>query len=183
MLPLDSSRWLTLRASPGGNGEFAARLLRELRDGKEENWAELYEQTCHQFTLRGELAYAVVPHVVEIATHLPVHQQLWPLVIAGSVAACQMAFPSSSPPIPYDLTDDYAASAQVALQLATAALNVADWRRGEVAQLLGVVAALHGHCDLALHLLLHGGSDGDLSCPECGEYIRLRENRSTNHIH
>jgi hypothetical protein len=39
-----------------------------------------------------------------------------------------------------------------------------------------VVAALQGHCDLAIHLFLHGGSDYDLHCPECGEYIRWREN-------
>jgi hypothetical protein len=28
---------------------------------------------------------------------------------------------------------------------------------------------------LAIHLFLHGGSDDDLNCPECGEYIRWRE--------
>jgi hypothetical protein len=59
--------------------------------------------------------------------------------------------------------------------MATAALAVPGWRRGEVLELLGVVAAFQGNCDLAIHLFLHGGSDYDLQCPECGEYIRWRE--------
>jgi hypothetical protein len=59
--------------------------------------------------------------------------------------------------------------------MATEALGEKGWRRGEVVELLGVVAALQGNCDLAIHLFLHGGTDCDLHCPECGEYIRWRE--------
>jgi hypothetical protein len=33
MLSLDSPRWAALRASPGGTGELAARLLRDIRAG------------------------------------------------------------------------------------------------------------------------------------------------------
>jgi hypothetical protein len=175
MVPLDSPRWATLRSSPGFNGELAARLLREIRTGTGADWAELYHQACHQFTVHGDVAYAVVPQVVDIAQRLPIRERLWPLVIAGTVEACRMAFPSTSPPVPDDLRADYEAFAQPALQMATGALSETGWRRGEVVELLGVVAAFQGHCDLAMHLFLHGGSDHDLSCPECGEYIRWRE--------
>ena len=99
MVPLDSPRWATLRSSPGFNGELAARLLQEIRAGTKLDWAELYQQVCHQFTICGDLAYAVVPHVVDIAVRLPVRDRIWPLVIAGTVAACRMAFPSSSPSV------------------------------------------------------------------------------------
>lgn len=175
MVPLDSPRWTTLRSSPGFTGELAARLIREIRAGTGVDWAELYHQACHQFTINGDLAYAVVPHVVDIAGRLPVRERLWPLLIAGTVAACREAFPSSSPPVPDDLRADYEASAQPALQMATLALSETGWPRGEVLALIGVLAAFQGNCDLAMHLFLHGGSDDDLHCPECGEYIRWRE--------
>lgn len=175
MLPLDSPRWATLRASPGGDGKLAGRLLQEIRAGTGANWAELYHQACHQFSIMGDLAYAVVPHAVDIASRLPVRDRLWPLSIAGTVVACRMAFPGSSPPVPDDLRADYEASAHIALQMATQALNETNWRRGDVVELLGIVAAFHGHCDLAMHLFLHGGSDlAKSSLPECGD-LRFSE--------
>lgn len=174
MLPLNSPRWATLKASPGGSGALAAELLRAIRAGALSEFGELYHQCCHQLTV-GEVAYAVVPHVIDIARGLPARERLEPLGIAGTVAACCRAFPSEVPPIPDDLRADYEASAQPALQLATTTLNEIGWRRGEVVELLAVVAACQGHCDLAIHLFLHGGSDHDLHCPECGEYIRWRE--------
>jgi hypothetical protein len=174
MLALDSPRWATLKASAGGTGALAARLLRDIRSGSLGEFVELYHQACHQLTV-GEVAYAVVPHVVEIAGTLPMRERVWPLVIAGTVAACCAAFPSSTPPIPDDLQAAYAQAQHAALLLATDALRECVWRPGEATELLAVVSALHGRCDLALHLFLHGGSDSDLSCPECGEYIRWSE--------
>ena len=174
MLPLDSPRWTTLNASPGGSGAQAARLLQAIRAGAICEFGELYHQCCHQLTV-GEVAYAVIPHVIDVARNLSVRERIAPLGIAGTVAACRMAFPSQAPPIPGDLRADFEGSSQSALQMATEALCERNWRRGEVVELLGVVAAYQGHCDLALHLFLHGGSDHDLSCPECGEYIRYRE--------
>jgi hypothetical protein len=174
MLALDSPRWATLKASAGGSGALAARLLQAIRAGAVSEFGELYHQCCHQLGV-GEVAYAAVPHVIDIARGLPVRERVEPLVIAGTVAACCAAFPSETPPIPDDLRADYEASARPAHLMATAALGETVWRRGEVVELLGVVAAFQAHCDLAIHLFLHGGSDYDLSCPECGEYIRWRE--------
>lgn len=174
MLSFDSPRWATLNASPGGSGALAARLLQAIRAGAVGELGELYHQCCHQLTV-GEVAYAAVPHVIDIARGLLPRGRVLPLVIAGTVAACRTAFPSQAPPIPDDLRADYEASAGPALQMATAALAEPGWRRGEVVELLGVVAAFQGHCDLAIHLFLHGRSDDDLHCPECGEYLRWRE--------
>jgi hypothetical protein len=174
MLSLDSPRWAMLKASPGGSGALTARLLQAIRAGAVSEFGELYHQCCHQLTV-GEVAYAAVPHVIDIARGLPVRGQVEPLGIAGTVAACCAAFPSQAPRIPDDLRADYEASARPALLLATAALSQVGWRRGEGVELLGVVAAFQGHCDLAIHLFLHGGSDDDLHCPECGKYIRWRE--------
>ena len=176
MLALDSPRWATLKASPGGSGALAARLLQAIRLGALNEFGELYHQCCHQLDV-GEVAYAVVPHIIDIARSLPVRKRVEPLGIVGSVAACCTAFPSQSSPVPDDLRTDYAASSRPALLMATAALSETGWRRGEVLELIAVVAAIQGHCDLAIHLFLHGGSDHDLHCPECGEYIRWREGR------
>jgi hypothetical protein len=174
MLALDSPRWATLKASPGGSGALAAQLLGAIRSGAVNEFGELYHQCCHQLTV-GEVAYAVAPHVVDIARGIPVRERVEPLGIVGSVAACCAAFPSQAPPIPDDLRAEYEASARPALLMATEALGETGWRRGDVVELLGVVAAFQGHCDLAIHLFLHGGSDNDLHCPECGEYIRWRD--------
>jgi hypothetical protein len=122
MLALDSPRWGTLKSSPGFTGELAARLLREIREGTGSDWAELYHQCCHQLGV-GEVAYAVVPHAVAIAGHVPRRDQVWPLVIAGTVAACCAAFPSRTPPVPDDLRLAYEESARSALLLATEALR------------------------------------------------------------
>jgi hypothetical protein len=119
------------------------RILREIRSGQGVDWAELHEQCCHQMTV-GEVAYAVVPHAVDIAGRIPLRERLWPLAIAGEVAACCAAFPSQTPAIPEDLSDAYKASALPALRLALDALNQQVWRPGEVTDLMGVVAAFHG---------------------------------------
>lgn len=174
MLALDSPRWAKLKASGGGTGALAARLLKAITQGSLGEFAELYHQCCHQLSV-GEVAYAATPHLIEIARTLPVRQRVAPLVIVGTVAACRAAFPSEAPAIAKEFHADYEGAAPHALQMATEALSGIGWRRGDVVELMGVVAAFQGHCNLAIHLFLHGGSDHDLSCPECGEYIRWSE--------
>jgi hypothetical protein len=173
MLALDSPRWRTLKSSPGFNGESSARLIRELRDGNKE-FAELYHQACHQFGV-GEVAYAIAPHLIDIAAGLPPRQRMWPLVITGTVAAVRAGWPRTTPPVPEDLRADYDRANVQALRMATEALrDRLQWSPGEVLELLAVVAGLHGSTDLAMHLFLLGGTD-ELSCPSCGEPIRFGE--------
>jgi hypothetical protein len=174
MLALDSPRWATLRSSPGFNGELSARLIRAVRNGDHIEFAELYHQACHQFGV-GEVAYAIVPHVIAIASGLPLRERMWPLVIAGTVAAVRAGWPQTTPPVPEDLWPDYEHANVLAMEMATEALrNRSQWSRAEVLELLAVVAGLHGSTDLAMHLFLLGGTD-ELSCPSCGEPIRFGE--------
>src|SRR5262245_10199878 len=70
MRALDSSRWETLRASGGGSGTVARRVLTEIHAGTGSDWPELYHQACHQLTV-GEVTYAVVPHAIHLAGRLP----------------------------------------------------------------------------------------------------------------
>src|SRR5262245_29221031 len=169
MLALDSSRWETLRASGGGSGTVARRVLTEIHAGTGSDWPGVPPAHSRRGDLRGRAACDPLGG----SAALP--ERFWPLGIAGTVAACRAAFPSAAPPVPDDLRADYEGAAHTALLMATAALGEPGLRRGEVVELLGVVAAFQGHSDLALHLFLHSGSDRDLHCPKCGEYIRWRE--------
>lgn len=173
MLPLDSERWAQLRSSVDADGTLAAQLLASARSDPSA-LDELHEQTCHQLSV-GEVAYAVVPHLVSLASAVDLEARIRALAIVGCVAAGAAAFPRATPPIPPDLQQDYRESLKAALPLALGVLGSESLGPGQVTDLLGTVAALRGHHNLALHLLLHGGSNDDLSCPECGEPIVFAE--------
>lgn len=168
MLALDSPRWATLRASPGGTGELAARLLRE---GLATDFDELFHQACHQFTV-GEVAYAVVPYAVALAAMLPPAERVGPLAIAGVVAACRAAFPKQSPPVPDDLRAGFEGAIADALPLAAGALGRSGWEPQQALELLATVAGLQGRGELAVHLF-GCGAEGELGCPTCGDRLRV----------
>jgi hypothetical protein len=169
MLSLESKRWAELKASPGGNGELALRLLEQARGGDAAAFDELMHQVCHQMTV-GEVAYAVVPHLVELARHPVPSDRVGALTIVGWVVASAQL--NRAPAVPADLESAYRDSQQPALVLTLRALEDSSLDRNVVLDLLGVAAALKGNPHLAIHLLLHDGY-GNLSCPECGEYIRF----------
>ncbi|MEJ2578167.1 MAG: hypothetical protein P8Z68_03615 [Kineosporiaceae bacterium] len=170
MLPLDSPRWTQLEAGPGGDGSEAVALLASVRDDDPSALPELLHQACHQFTV-GEVAYAVMPHVVALAAGLGLEPRIEALTIAGHVAAAAGVDPENTPLVPEDLAADYQACTAPVLELACRTLQAESLAPGQVTDLLGVLAAMTGRHNLAMHLLLHGGSDDELSCPECGEYI------------
>ena len=174
MLALDSKRWMQLKSSAGRDGSLAARLIASVKAGDSAALEELQHQACHQLSV-ANVAYAVVPHLVDFACDAELEIRVQALVTTGWVAATAAAFPRETPSLPEDLGKEYFESLRMALPLALRALQSDSLRPGQVTDLLGVVAALTGRCNLALHLLLHGGSDGELSCPECGEYIAWTE--------
>ncbi len=171
MLDLASPRWSQLKASPGGNGQLAATSLSRIRGGDDSAYAELQHQACHQYTL-GEVAYAVVPHLVDIASNSDIRQRVWPLSVVGAVAAARLIAPTTSPPIPPDLCDAFAAANDSARALTAEALCEVGWEIEESFQLLGAMAAFQGHGHLAMHLFSSGV---ELSCPVCGEYMKFQE--------
>ena len=173
MLPLDSPRWAVLRASPGGTGDLAARLL---RDGPAADFGELLHQACHQFTV-GEVAYAIVPHAVALAGMLPPVGRAGPLAIAGVVAACRAAYPGRVPPVPGDLRADFERAIADARPLAADALGQAGWGPQQGLELLATVAGLQGRGELALHLF-GCEAGGELACPSCGERLRVGSSRT-----
>jgi hypothetical protein len=159
---LDSPRWKTL----DGNGELAARLLQL---GAAADFAELDHQACHQLTVY-EVAYAIVPHVIAIAQQLPLPKRVWPLVIAGTVAASRSAYPHRAPAVPPDLRAEFEQANADALQLAADAIRCSVWDAEESLQLLAVIAGFQGRGELAIQLFLCVPGE-ELACPSCGERL------------
>jgi hypothetical protein len=171
MIDLDSPAWGIIPASPGGTGALAARLLRQARDGDESAYGELYHQVCHQFSV-GAVAYAAVPHLVQIARDADPRRRAQPLSIVGTVAAARAAHPTSAAPLREEWRAEYLAANAEALRLAAESLQRAGLEPADAQELVATVAALHGLTDLAMHLFLQGGVT-ELSCPVCGEVIEF----------
>lgn len=174
MLALDSPRWSKLKTAGGADGRICASLIAQVRAGSLDAMHELFEQCCHQFTVE-DVAFAVVPHLVDIASTRPASRRLDVLRTVGAVSAGRSVHRSTTPPVPADLAMEYAAANARALELATHDL-VEQLAPSHSIELLGVVAALREHGDLAMHILL-GGGNTNLSCPECGADIRFGDGR------
>jgi hypothetical protein len=167
-LPLDDPLWRDLKASPGGTGGFAAELLRQVYSDvdSEDSLTELQEQICHQNSF-GEVAYAVVPHLVEIAKRSSHDRRVQCLVSIAYTLASALEYPDVVAPSPPRLRDAYERSKLEALQLATAELCSPLKDPAESAYLLQLVAAVQGHATIAKIIL----SWPTYFCPHCGEDI------------
>jgi hypothetical protein len=168
VLPLDDPRWSELQASPGGSGETAAMLLRQLSGNgdAEDAWTELYQQICHQNSF-GEVAYAVVPHLVEIAKHAGNKRRMECLGYIASVLASALWYPESVAPVPDDLRETFEVAKEEALRLAAAELAKPMADSVASLELLKLVAAFHGHATIAI--LIEAWPD--YRCQVCGEEI------------
>jgi hypothetical protein len=162
---INSPIWTSLKGGGGGDGQLAASLLDQIYSGDESAFDELLHQVCHQFTT-SNVAYAVVPHLVNIAESSPVEKQVRPLSIIGSVvAACAI---NDSPKIPEELVEDYSKAKTQALSLTTDLLKNGALGHVDLQEMVAVVSALRGLSDLAMLIFLSGGQE-KLTCPECGE--------------
>ena len=172
MIDLESPQWKTAKASPGGNGALTADLLRQFRDGDDSAFGELYQQVCHQNTV-GEVAYLAAPQMVAIARNSLPHRRALMLGIVGSIVASMNSYPRSAAPIPDTLRAEFLASCEDARNLAGESLRQGGLAANDSFQIIGALAAFHGHYPLAL--LMNGGPQ--MSCPSCGEPIEFGERR------
>jgi hypothetical protein len=145
--------------------------LRKASGGDEETFGELYNQVCHQNSV-GEVAYFTVPHLVHIAQAAAPQLRALMLSIVGSVVASRQCYSRSAAPMPADAESEFVAAVASARSLAAMSLAEATWSRDLSFDLIGTLAALHGHADLTLFLQ----NGPELSCPACGEAIEFREN-------
>lgn len=161
-----------LKASCGGKGELTVELLKQAKGGDLAAYDELNHQLCHQFSV-GEVAYAAVPHLVELARIAEADVKVKPLAIVGAIAASRLVHKKTAPPLTDEWRDDYEKANEAALWLTAVALRERSSDPAESYELIATLAALQGHGDLAMFLFL--GPHDDLSCPECGESITWTE--------
>ncbi len=166
MLDLSSEQWANISASPGNDGTLTASLLRRLAEGDEDALDELYQQVCHQNTV-GEVAFVTAPHLVWIARHQAPRLCALLLGTLGTIVASAATYrQGASKPRP-EWVPDYERACDGARSLAAELLAQGGLDSDTSLQLIGALAALHGHMHLAL--LLERGPD--LECPSCGEPV------------
>lgn len=176
MLDLDSLEWTKIRASAGGNGELTAKILKQLYNGDDSEWEELYHQLCHQNTV-GETAFVAVPHLVLIAGKSDsIQLKVTLLGTIGSVVASRKCYPNGIGNLRDEWQIDFNSACDDARNLSAEILKHPDLSAEQSFQLISTLAALHGHYNLAL--LLDSGLD--IYCPECGEYIIFGECNETS---
>jgi hypothetical protein len=170
-LPLNSPRWRELETSCGETGELTAQLLAQIRADKDSEeftvadaLKELFQQICHQGCV-GQVAYAVVPHLIDIAERTTGAQRLDLLAWVGAVIGDSVSRPDEVPPVPDDLVETYDKAKQRALELATAELAHPIADPVISLYLLQIVAAYHRHTTIANLIQSWPG----YTCPMCGE--------------
>jgi len=128
---------------------------------------EMHNQVCHQHTV-GEVAYVDVPQLVGIARATnDLERRALLLDTVGDIVASRKCYPHGAAKLRDEWKTDYVRSCEEARTLTAESLQQADLDPDTSFQLLGTLAALHGHADLALLL----GGSRDLECAECGEPI------------
>jgi len=170
MLDLNSPEWTTLVSSPGGDGAMAASLLLKLKGGDESSWDEFHHQVCHHGSV-SEVGYVAAPHVVEIARKAEPPLMVLLLSTLGSIEASRKCYANDAAEMRDEWWDEYSNACKEACILASDALKDINIDGGDSLQLIGVLAAFHGHPNLAL--LLECGPE--ISCPICGDPIEFGE--------
>lgn len=167
MLDLKSPEWADIEASCGGDGKFAAQLLEQLTNGDESAMDELHHQVCHQNSV-GETAFVVMPHLVAIACRANLPLRVNVLITVGSIVASMKCYSRYAPKLRDEWREEFWSACADARRLTAESLQ-ADLDPHDSLRLIGVLAALQNHANLAL--LIEGKSGLDLYCGECGKPI------------
>lgn len=125
---------------------------------------ELFQELCHQYTV-SEVAYAAVPHLVEIAEKTNAFRKQL-LVLIGSCYA--FSLPSDTPSIPQEAKEDWVSGAKRTIPLLGQALAEPDLESSDLRYLLFATAAVHGYPSLAHYIERF---DVEIECPNCGYLI------------
>jgi hypothetical protein len=169
MNEIDKINWNELQSAVGSPGRIVAELLHAIENGDTSAYDELFEQVCHQFSL-GTASFPAAVVLVCYARNLAPGDQVRPLGIVGAIEASRVAGQGGGPSPPEQFVGLYERAIREALSLSSAALAQRQENPEHSYSLIATLAALQGHANIALHLLLCPDSSS-LSCPECGEYI------------
>jgi hypothetical protein len=170
MLDLDSKRWEGLTAAGGSRARLVPRLLRSLSEHpSEQDWAEVWEQVAHQWTLYSS-AYAALPHLLRLGVRQGKAADPEFLLNLGRVAAPL----ERSEECPADLEADFDAALREAAGIALRGAKGSGYEPTEYVGVLYAAAALNGRQGPGIALfwsLYGGGPEVELDCPACGAYL------------
>lgn len=165
MLPLDSERWKKLKTF-GGSAENLPPLIEKLRKTPS---AELWDAIWSQVVGGGiveDAAYAVVPHLLEIAKE---HDTAGDLLFLGYAANVADAYDGGAG-APKGLKRDCGSALSEAAKTALEVISNQPLDESDFVLLLSIVAGLHGRSalDWPISDLLDGYC---VSCLNCGQEL------------
>jgi hypothetical protein len=166
MLDLSSPRWLELSSAGGRSTRLVPDLIAALRSQPSEgDWAEIWEQLGHQWTLH-PVAYAALPHLVPLS--VAQGRALSPdfLLSVGRLAAPLERIA----PCPDDLRADYEAALRTCGAFAARAAASPAYEPRDYACVLGAAAALANRPGPGTQLfftLCACEPEADFTCPKC----------------
>lgn len=165
MLRLNDPRWGELQSNYGTGSSTARLLSRAIAGDPLDEWYDdLFQELLHQYTL-SQVAYAAMPHLVEITRQRP-DARMHLLVLIGACYA--HAADPGVPLIPSEFEMEWHSTPQEALRLICALLAEGQFDEVEMRYLLASLAALHGQPQLSQVI---EALDVEITCPQCGADI------------
>ena len=163
MISLDSPKWHDLQDAYGSAVNVPDLLRRLYADPNDkEALNDAWSSLCHQGTIYSA-SIAAAPHLVSLATDLPLKDRLGPLVLVGAIAA-RLGTPRE------DLESDqsFEEYRPEAIELLTESINHGGLVDYELRHALSALVALLGDSKLSAVL---SNLDLAIECPTCGTEI------------
>jgi hypothetical protein len=167
LLPLDDPLWDQFQGNYS-SGANVANLLTAAKSGAPvDKWYDdIFQELMHQYTL-SEVAYAAVPHLVEIAEK---NRDLR-LEIMVLVGACYAhSTDPGVPEIPSRLSDAWIDARQRSLPVILDVLSESQLSENEIRYLLSSLAAIKGFNQMSIAI---EALDTEVECPHCGEFFSI----------
>jgi hypothetical protein len=167
LINLDNSKWNELQTAYGSAAHVPDILKRLYADPNDKDALnDAWSSLCHQGTIYSA-SIAAAPHLVSLATNLPLKDRLGPLILVGSIAE-GLGKPTES----LEADSDFEAYRADAIELSTESIKYCGLMDYELRHSFGALAALLGNSNLASVL---SNLDLGIECPKCGTDIVLLE--------
>ena len=147
MLLLDDPRWNQLKSTYGTGATVAQLISRASADAPLDDWYDsLFQELLHQYTL-SPVAYAAVPHLVDIAKRRPDARKHLMVLIGACYAHSS---DSGGPRVPFSLQQDWLAARTSAVPIMLEVLEDPQLDEEDIRYLLSSLAALKGQYELSI---------------------------------
>ncbi len=147
MLLFNDPRWNQLKSTYGTGATVAQLLSSVIADAPLGDWYDtLFQELLHQYTL-SQVAYAAVPHLVDIAKRRPDARKHLMVLIGACYAHSS---DPGGPVVPSYLQQEWQSARTAALPLMLEVLEDSQLDEEEIRYLLSSLAALKGQNELSI---------------------------------